>query len=81
MSELHVATDALAPSPSPFPKEHHMSHDHKQLNIRHESPAIWRVTFNNPPINLVDHGTLQELHQLPTAIEASTAPKVSALAS
>lgn len=53
-----------------------MSHDHKQLNISHESPAIWRVTFNNPPINLVDHGTLQELHDLTTAIDASEELKV-----
>jgi enoyl-CoA hydratase/carnithine racemase len=53
-----------------------MSHDSKQLIIRHETPAIWRVTFNHPPINLVDHDTLQELHDLTSAIEASNELKV-----
>ena len=53
-----------------------MSHESKQLTIRHETPAIWRVTFNHPPINLVDHDTLQELHDLTSAIEASDELKV-----
>ena len=53
-----------------------MSQDHKQLSIHRDSPAIWRVTFNHPPINLVDHGTLQELHDLTAAIEASEELKV-----
>jgi len=52
-----------------------MSLDHKQLSILRDGP-IWRVTFNHPPINLVDHGTLQELHDLTAAIEASEELKV-----
>lgn len=53
-----------------------MSNDHKQLSIHRETPAIWRVSFNHPPINLVDHDTLQELHDLASAIEASEELKV-----
>jgi enoyl-CoA hydratase/carnithine racemase len=53
-----------------------MSDNSKQLTVRHEAPAIWRVTFSNPPINLVDHDTLQELHDLASTIEASNELKV-----
>jgi len=53
-----------------------MPHDHKQLTVRHETPALWRVTFSNPPINMVDHHTLAELQDLTCAIEASDALKV-----
>jgi enoyl-CoA hydratase/carnithine racemase len=53
-----------------------MSDDPKQLSIHRETPAIWRVSFNHPPINLVDHGTLQELHDLTSAIEVSEELKV-----
>jgi enoyl-CoA hydratase/carnithine racemase len=53
-----------------------MSSHRKQLKIHQESPAIWRVTFDNAPINLVDHGTLRELHDLTAAIEASEELKV-----
>jgi len=53
-----------------------MSNDHKQLSIHREIPEIWRVSFNHPPINLIDHDTLQELHDLASAIEASEELKV-----
>src|SRR5215510_10474859 len=53
-----------------------MSHDRKQLTVHHESPSVWRVTFDHPPINLVNHDTLQELHDLTAAIEASEELKV-----
>jgi enoyl-CoA hydratase/carnithine racemase len=48
-----------------------MSHAYEQLSVRRESPALWRVTFNNPPINLVNPDTLVELDALVTEIEAS----------
>jgi enoyl-CoA hydratase/carnithine racemase len=53
-----------------------MSHDPRQLNIHRETPEIWRVTFDHPPINLVDHATLQELHDLTAEIEDSEELKV-----
>lgn len=53
-----------------------MSHAHKQLNINDENAGVWRVSFNNPPINLVDYATLQELHDLTAEIEASEFLKV-----
>src|SRR5215207_6373144 len=53
-----------------------MSDHTRRLTIHRETPAIWRVTFDHPPINLVDHGTLQELHDLTAAIETSDDLKV-----
>src|SRR5262249_29503580 len=54
----------------------HLSDDHKQLSIHRETRAIWRVSFNHPPINLIDHDTLQELQDVASAIEASEELKV-----
>ena len=55
-------------------------HPHEQrfqaVSIHRESPALWRVTFHHPPINLVDVGTLFELHDLVSEIEASQEVKV-----
>ena len=53
-----------------------MSNDSKQLSIHRESPALWKVTFHHPPINLVDVETLFELHDLVSEIEASQEVKV-----
>ncbi|HJW46558.1 MAG TPA: enoyl-CoA hydratase/isomerase family protein [Lysobacter sp.] len=53
-----------------------MSHIYEQLTLRRESPALWRVTFNNPPINLVNPDTLVELDVLVTELEASEEVKV-----
>ncbi|WP_166359637.1 enoyl-CoA hydratase/isomerase family protein [Pseudomonas akapageensis] len=53
-----------------------MPNDHKQLSVHRETPAIWRVSFYHPPINLVDHDTLLELQNLASAIEASAELKV-----
>ena len=47
-----------------------------QLRIAHDSPALWRVAFDNPPINLLDPDTIRELHQLVATIEAAEALKV-----
>jgi enoyl-CoA hydratase/carnithine racemase len=53
-----------------------MPHESRQLNIHRETPAVWRVTFDHPPINLVNHATLQELHDLTGEIEGSEELKV-----
>ena len=53
-----------------------MSHDYKQLSVRREMPAIWRVTFDNAPINLVDYETLDDLQALVTELEGSSEVKV-----
>ena len=53
-----------------------MSTSRKQLSINRETAGIWRVTFNHPPINLIDHDTLHELHDLVSALEAADELKV-----
>lgn len=53
-----------------------MSEHSRQLTIHRETPAFWRVTFRHPPLNLVDHATLQELHDLTGEIEAAQDLKV-----
>jgi enoyl-CoA hydratase/carnithine racemase len=53
-----------------------MAYEYKQLSIHRETPAFWRVTFNHPPINLVDLATLWELQELVSELEASQEVKV-----
>ena len=38
-----------------------MPNEYKQLSVHHETPAFWRVTFDQAPTNLVDFDTLWEL--------------------
>jgi enoyl-CoA hydratase/carnithine racemase len=33
------------------------------------TPSLWRTTFNNPPINLIDVGMIAELRELFARIE------------
>src|ERR1700682_290039 len=40
-----------------------------KLSITQHSPQYWRVTFDNPPINLVDPAMIVALHELLTTIE------------
>jgi len=37
--------------------------------VTRSSPSLWRVTFHNPPINLIDPVMIVELHTLLTQIE------------
>jgi enoyl-CoA hydratase/carnithine racemase len=53
-----------------------MAFEYQQLGVRRESPALWRVTFDNPPINMVDLQTLRELEALASELEASGEVKV-----
>src|SRR5216684_4587101 len=39
------------------------------LSITQHNPQYWRVTFDNPPINLVDPAMIVALHELLTTIE------------
>jgi len=47
-----------------------------QLSIGRKSPALWQVTFNNPPINLIDLQTIRELSSLLDDIERDEELKV-----
>jgi enoyl-CoA hydratase/carnithine racemase len=48
----------------------------KQFFLTKESPAIWRVTFNNPPVNIFGPKSIQELDEIITAIESDKLLKV-----
>ena len=48
----------------------------KKLHITRHSPAYWRVTFDNPPLNLIDPEVLHELQDLINQFEADSELKV-----
>jgi enoyl-CoA hydratase/carnithine racemase len=48
----------------------------KQFFLTKESPALWRVTFNNPPVNIFGPKSIQQLDEIITAIESDKQLKV-----
>ncbi|MFF2385760.1 enoyl-CoA hydratase/isomerase family protein [Streptomyces sp. NPDC058108] len=40
-----------------------------QLTLVEESPVLWRVTFNNPPVNVIGPDLMRELKELLTELE------------
>jgi enoyl-CoA hydratase/carnithine racemase len=48
----------------------------KQFFLTKESPALWRVTFNNPPVNIFGPKSIQQLDEIITAIESDEQLKV-----
>jgi enoyl-CoA hydratase/carnithine racemase len=48
----------------------------KQVFLTRQSPALWRVTFNNPPVNIFGPKTIPELNDIITAIESDDELKV-----
>src|SRR6516225_3377969 len=46
-----------------------MTNEQPRLTIDKRAPALWAVTFANPPINLIDAAMVGELQQLLTAAE------------
>ncbi|EKJ8518162.1 enoyl-CoA hydratase/isomerase family protein [Pseudomonas aeruginosa] len=47
-----------------------------QFEIKRHSEKYWRVTFNNPPINLVNPETIQELQAIVDQLEADPSIQV-----
>jgi enoyl-CoA hydratase/carnithine racemase len=47
-----------------------------QLRLTRQTPACWRVTFDNPPINVMGPEMVREFQQIIDAIEASEELKV-----
>ena len=41
-----------------------------QINLTRSSPAYWRITFNNPPLNLMGPQFVREFRDIMAAIEA-----------
>ncbi len=48
----------------------------KQLKLDRILPSAWHVTFDNPPLNLLDPDTIDELEELMATIEADEELKV-----
>lgn len=48
----------------------------KLINLTKESPALWRVTLNNPPVNIFGPKTIPQLNEIVTAIENDEQLKV-----
>src|SRR6266850_1362760 len=47
-----------------------------RFTLDNSAASLWRVTFNNPPINLIDHTMIHELSDLFAEIEKHKAPAV-----
>ena len=47
-----------------------------QLSIDRSRPGIWTVSISNPPINMLDEGTIGELHGLVPLLEQEESLKV-----
>ena len=51
-------------------KQPKLTNDHyTRFDLDRSTPSLWRVTFNNPPINLIDAVMMKELLNLLTEIE------------
>ena len=49
---------------------------YRQLRLNRDTPQQWWVTFDHPPINLVDPDTLRELQELVSELETASEVKV-----
>src|SRR5215469_3877483 len=47
-----------------------------QIHLNQRSPAYWRVTFNNPPLNLMGPEFVLEIREIMTALESDEQVKV-----
>lgn len=48
----------------------------RQIALKQEAAGLWIATFHNPPINLIDPGTVNELLQLVAVMESDEQIKV-----
>ena len=47
-----------------------------QIRLSRSSPAYWRITFDNPPLNVMGPQFVQEFREIMTAIEDDEQVKV-----
>ena len=47
-----------------------------QIRVGRPSPSFWRITFDNPPLNLMGPQLVQEFREIMAAIEADEQVKV-----
>ncbi|WP_412148542.1 enoyl-CoA hydratase/isomerase family protein [Curtobacterium flaccumfaciens] len=48
----------------------------KQFTLTAESPTLWRVTFTNPPVNVIGPAMIRELKELVTELETDPGVRV-----
>src|SRR5437763_10242054 len=48
----------------------------RQVHLARRSPGYWRVTFDNPPLNIFGPETIPELNEIVTALETDQDLKV-----
>jgi enoyl-CoA hydratase/carnithine racemase len=53
-----------------------MTTEKAQIRLTRSSSACWRVTFNNPPLNVMGPQFVREMREIITAIEADEKVKV-----
>ena len=46
-----------------------------RFTLDSSTPSLWRVTFNHPPINLIDHVMIRELGELLAEVERALAAR------
>ena len=49
---------------------------YNRFTLNSPSPSLWRVTFNHPPINLIDYVMIRELGELLAEVERNEEPTV-----
>ncbi len=50
----------------------------RQIRLARRTPTYWRVTFDNPPLNIFGPETIPELNEIVTALETDEDVKVTA---
>jgi enoyl-CoA hydratase/carnithine racemase len=67
----------LGGGPSPTVISHqNKGMSEKQIFLTRKSPALWQVTFNNPPVNIFGPKTIPQLNEIISAIESDEQLKV-----
>src|SRR6476619_5208150 len=51
-------------------------HSSTRFSLDRSTPSLWRVTFDHPPINLIDHVMIGELGELLAEVETNEEPAV-----
>src|SRR6476619_1988164 len=51
-------------------------HSSTRFSLDRSTPSLWRVTFDHPPINLIDHVMIGELGELIAEVETDQEPAV-----
>jgi enoyl-CoA hydratase/carnithine racemase len=61
---------------APSPTQQNASTKPAQIRVTRQSPAYWRVTIDNPPINVMGPEMVREFQKVMGALEADEDVKV-----